>query len=324
MLAPERGPNGSADGEGVRSPIVNDLFRGEKQLQNHPAVSHGVGAGGILFGLPFLAAGAFMMLLGAGTVPMDATSSDAPPPWVLGAFGLVFAIPGAAIMTGGVRGLVARSRRRAALARNPDAPWHADHPWDERVARDRASNPLGHFALAAFMTLFLAGFNFFAFGVEGSPIPVKVIIGIFDLVLVAVWGNAFYVLGRRLKYGTTKVRLAMFPFLVGHELKVTVELPTALRDFPELRATLRYVEQLWEVHGSGKNRSKRLVSYERWAEEQVIPRDRIGRELGLEFDVPAGAPPTCLAETPAHFWELQLDAETPGIDYHGLFLLPVY
>jgi hypothetical protein len=302
---------------------VNDLFNGSKQLQNHPTVSYGAGAGAILFGLPFLGVGVFMTLVGFGAVSTDPADVHAPL-WLLGVFGLVFGIPGALIISAGVRGLIARQRRRAALARNPDEPWRADHAWDERASRDRASNPLGYFGMAAFMTLFLSLFNYFVFTKPDVPIMIKGLIGLFDLVLVALWLCAFYVLGRRLKYGSTRVRLSTFPFLVGHPLKVTVELPAALRDFPELRATFRLVEQVWETRGAGKNRSQQLISYERWGEEQVIPRDRIGRELGLEFDVPAGAPATDLTGAKARYWELQLDAETPGIDFHGLFLLPVY
>ena len=231
MLSPEREPNGTGVDEAIRCARVSTPFDGSKRLDNHPGVSHGVGPLGILFGLPFLAAGVCMALVVSGTIEMKPGSVHAPP-WVLGALGLVFAIPGALIMLAGVRSLVAQTLRRAALARHPGEPWRADR-WDERVARDRASNPLGHFGVAAFITLFFAGFNYFAFGTAEAPILVKLIVAFFDLVVVALWANAFYVLGRRLKYGATKVRLSTFPFHVGHPLKVTVELPSALRDFPE-------------------------------------------------------------------------------------------
>jgi hypothetical protein len=31
-----------------------------------------------------------------------------------------------------------------------------------------------------------------------------------------------------------------------------------------------------------------------------------------------------LSERPAKFWELEVEAKTPGVDYHERFLLPVY
>lgn len=298
-------------------------FDGQKRLSNPTGVSLGVGLGGVLFGCPFLAAGLFVLALAAGAVPLSSADGQPPPVWVLFAFGSVFAAAGGLIMSAGLRGWLRQRRRDAAFALNPDEPWRGDYPWDPRHAYDRAGNPLPTFGFAVFMTLFLSIFNYFAFA-DDTPLPVKGFIAFFDLIGLAVWGAGFYVLGRRLKYGATRVRFASFPFLVGHPLRVTLELPRALRDFPELRATLRLAEQKWEKRRSGNKTSHELITYERWAEEQVIPRDRIDGAVTLEFMLPPGAPATDLASPEARYWELQLDAETPGIDYHGLFLMPVY
>ncbi len=299
-------------------------FDGQKQLTNHAGVGAGFGLWAVLFGCPFLGAGLFVFALSAGTIPLSSESGKPPPAWVLVVFGAVFALVGGALMTAGLRGWLRERRRDAIFARHPDEPWRGDHPWDTRYSYDRGSDPLPVLALAAFMTLFLSMFNYFAFFDDQAPLPVGCIVGVFDVLCLAVWGAAFHVLGRRLKYGKTRVRFDTFPFLVGHPLRVTLELPRALRDFPELRATLRLAEQRWEKSRRGNKTTHTLVTYERWAEEQVIPRDRIDGAVSLEFAVPAGAPTTDLASTTPRYWELQLDAETPGIDYHGLFLLPVY
>lgn len=300
-------------------------FDGQKRLTHQPGVGSGFGASGVLFGCPFLGVGLFVVALAAGAAPTSSSDGgEPPPPWVLFAFGAVFALVGGFIMIAGLRGWLRQRRRDAMLARYPDEPWRGDHAWNERYAYDRGSNPLPAFGVASFMTLFLSGFNYWAFLSGEGPLPVKLFVGFFDLILLAVWSVAFYTLGRRLKYGATRVRFDTFPFLVGHPLRVSLELPRALRDFPELRATLRLAEQRWETTYSGNKRSRQLVTYERWAEEQVIPRDRIDGVVTLEFQVPPGAPTTDLASTEPRYWELQLDAETPGIDYHGLFLMPVY
>lgn len=299
-------------------------FDGQRLLQNHVPVSAGMGAGSILFGLPFLGVGLLVMGLATGVVPVHATSGTTPPTFVLLAFGGVFSAVGAFVVTAGLRGWLRQRRRDALFAANPDEPWRGDHDWDPRYAYDRASDPVPAFALALFLSLFLSIFNYVAFFADEVPLPARVIIGLFDLILLFAWGGAFYVLGRRLKYGATRVRFHSFPFLAGHPLRVTLELPRALRSFPELRARLRLAEQKWETYSHGSKRGQQLVTYERWAEEQVIPRDRIDGAVTLEFMIPPGAPPTDLASTTARYWELQLDAETPGIDYHGRFLLPVY
>ncbi|MCO5169057.1 MAG: hypothetical protein M9894_22165 [Planctomycetes bacterium] len=302
---------------------MHHSFDGARQLSNHPTIGGGMGLVGLFFGLPFLAAGLFVMALGT-LVPMDNPES-APPAGFMVVFGLVFAIPGAGLMIAGARSALRGLRSRRLLAQHADEPWLADHDWDPRVVRDRAQGVLGPFGAAGFMTLFLSIFNGLVFfGDEDVPVFAMVIVGLFDLLLLFVWGYAFYVLGRRLKYGEGQLRLGSFPFFAGQPLRVTAELPRALRDFPELKATLRYVEQVWETRGTGKNRSRTLVAYERWAEQRVLPAEEVGREVELEFQVPPGAPPTDLSASPARYWELQLDAETPGIDYHALFLVPVY
>lgn len=311
-------------GAATNATRYRSTFDGTRRLQNHAGVSMGLGLSGVFFGLPFLAVGVFVGLLVGGAVPLPSGEHQVPL-WVLVAFGLVFGLVGATVVLAGLRGWLRQRRRDALFARYPDEPWRGDHDWDERVARDRGSNLLGRFAAAAFVTLFLSIFNYLAFFTREVPFPVIGIVAVFDLILVFVWGLAFYTLGRRLKYGRTRVRLSTFPFLVGHPLRVTVELPPALRDFPALRATLRLAEQRWETHRTSNGTSSQRVTYERWAEERVIPAEELGREVGLEFLIPPGAPATDLGSATAQrYWELQLDAETPGIDYHGLFLLPVY
>ena len=48
-------------------------------------------------------------------------------------------------------------------------------------------------------------------------------------------------------------------------------------------------------------------------------------KLSLEWDLPDEQELTAtLSQRPARFWELEVKADTPGVDYHSRFLLPVY
>ena len=81
------------------------------------------------------------------------------------------------------------------------------------------------------------------------------------------------------------------------------------------------------MRGSGKNRSQRVVCYERYKEERTPagPRWPASGRMQLEWDLPPDAELTSrLSERPAWYWELVAEAETPGIDYQARFLLPVY
>jgi hypothetical protein len=70
------------------------------------------------------------------------------------------------------------------------------------------------------------------------------------------------------------------------------------------------------------------VCYEVYADARTVDDARglwEGRRgLALSFPFPADAAPTRLSERPPRYWELEIGAEVPGIDYQGRFLLPVY
>ena len=46
--------------------------------------------------------------------------------------------------------------------------------------------------------------------------------------------------------------------------------------------------------------------------------------LELKFTLPENGIETRLSERPPRYWELELLAEAPGIDFMAFFLLPVY
>jgi len=300
-----------------------------KRLDNHPAVGSYTplgGAGGVVLGLVFLAAGGGIAAVGLEVVPVDPATVHAPY-WVVTLVGAIFAFPGLGIVLASIRHLAVQARHRRVTAARPDEPWHADYTWPERWAPDRARDVARPFGAAAFITLFLVPFNYLLFVHETSaPLFAKGIMGLFDVVVASIWGYAFYRLGRRIKYAGGRLGYDAFPYLVGQPARVTLHLPKALRGFERLEYTLRCVEERWETrHSSDGKTSKTLVAYARYEDAGAVDAGEIdGRELPLELSVPAGAPASALSDREPTYWELDVTAETPGIDYRGLFLLPVY
>jgi hypothetical protein len=147
--------------------------------------------------------------------------------------------------------------------------------------------------------VFMVPFNYVGFVLEGVPgrwFWVG-IVGLFDVVAVVVVGYAFLGPGRS-------------------EL------------LEPMTVTLRAVEEAYETRGSGKNRSQQVVFYETYVDSQAIDDVRRRwegrRGLALEFDLPNEAAGTCLSERPPRYWELEITADVPGVDYKAVFLLPVY
>jgi len=44
----------------------------------------------------------------------------------------------------------------------------------------------------------------------------------------------------------------------------------------------------------------------------------------LRFEVPDDAPPTCLRELEARYWELVVESHAPHRAFEGAYLVPIY
>jgi hypothetical protein len=299
-----------------------------RELTGHQARSattiHGWPA--VIFGTPFLAVG-----IGAFVAFRLVPDQVQGPPVLLAWFAAVFGLVGLLLIVHGLRGLGRQAGVARRQAAHPDRAWLWDHEWERTGATDDAWRRVGRAVFGSvFMVLFLVPFNWIAFameGVSGRAVWVGIVL-LFDLVIVAVIGRAVYLLLRYLKYGTSMVSFDAFPFFLGGDLAVRFAGSGRGEIFDRVTATLRCVEERYETRGSGKNRSQRVVCYELYADTQTGEGARARwegrRGLALRFPLPAEAPPTRLSERPPRYWELDVSAEVPGVDYRGTFLVPVY
>lgn len=265
-----------------------------------------------------------------------------------GGFGLALLISGAACWVP-LRMWRSLPAARAAATENL-APWQADHAWDptgigsdlDRVSWFRAA---WHLVGTAFLIPLLTS----------EELGVR-LLGLFaTLYLGYLWAKALYRLLRRMKFGPSRLRFARCPFPVGDELVVYLQDLDRLKGARLVTVTLRFVAEESEWRTSGQGRRKMWVRYCAFEEVRTFrPRDlpfgsgepaRLVRfyrgadpeaELALRFDLPPNptlldARPkkeqlfeTRLGTPPPRYWELEVEADLPGIDYAALFVLPVY
>jgi hypothetical protein len=274
------------------------------------------GKGPLLLSILLILLGGTFATLGFLDVPLQGANA---PMWVIGAVGTAFLAAGLILLGHSVRGVRAAARRRA-LA---DAPaWERDFPWDPAGTRDRAGRRVANaFLGASFLAVFLVPFNWWAFLSGEGPWPVKLGIGLFDLILLLVTGNAFYLLAQLLKYGHSRLAFPRFPFFLGERLEVAF----SPNRFAEVRFTLRLVEERYETRRHGKNRTTSLVCYELHRDEKTLEPGALVSEVPVEFDLPdAPGLANRLDEVPIRYWELVVEAEEPGVDFATTFVLPVY
>ena len=292
-----------------------------------PTTQRGGGCA-VLFGLPFIVIGVVATLISAGYIPMSRKSGNAPV-WMLSIFGVVFATAGLSVAWMGVSGMLrARSARRR-KEEHATEPWYWDHPWDSRWAVSGSLGPaFKSFQAFLFFSAFLSMFNWWAFFSDDGPWPLKIFISLFDLIALAILLGAIYLFFQYLKYGTSRLHFARFPFRPGGSIEAGLEAHRRLLAAPSISLVLRYIEEVTEVRNSGKNRSTTQVLYCLHEVKQDLNSSQFdansGAEIPINIRLPAGDFATRLGETPRRYWELEVKADTPGIDYAARFLIPVY
>jgi hypothetical protein len=283
----------------------------------------------IIFALPFIAVGVFVSLLSLGYLPIKAETSNDAPQWVLTAFGGVFAAAGLALAFAGAAGMARSRGARMRKEEHPLEPWYWDHAWDSKGATSGGIGPAIHtFLTFVFLEAFLSIFHWWAFSSEEKIIPLMIFVGLFDLIALAILGGAIYQLFQYFKYGSSRLHFARFPFRPGDSVEAGLEAGRKIVTAPKIALTLRYIEEVMETTGSGKNRSTTQVLYclHEVKQELVAGQFDAGSDLEIPISIrlPRGDYSNRLLETPRRYWELEVKAETPGIDYDARFLLPVY
>jgi hypothetical protein len=306
-----------------------DLDRKElpgHQVRSQPGVSAWIA---VSVGVALVGAGVLLGLYLAGKVPRVGKPRAAPV--LVLPFAVVVALLGLSLLASEVaRRLRAARARRLGLA-GVGQPWLADHRWDPRGAQDDTfRRALRNLAGALLIGLFLVPFNWLAFG-PGGELPAMgrvffgLVTGLFDVLVVGLFGYGLYLLARRATYGSSFLRFQSFPFLMGRPMAANLRLGRRVPGDRPLVATLRCVEESWENRGS---ESASTVCYQLYADSRAIapPFARTGEgwEASLGFKLPELPIGTRLAARPPRYWELEVRSEGPGVDYAATFLVPVY
>lgn len=271
--------------------------------------------------IPFIGMGSFFALAGFGFIHLPSKSNA--PLAVFGAMGIAFAVAGLTLMAYAVIGLSEKKKASLNKRRFADSPWMLDYPWDPSGIDDRPAARWVNSLLGTILfSAFLVPFNWWAFFTREGVFMVKLITGFFDIVLVLIFMGFIYRLFQCLKYGSSRLSFARFPYAPGGVLEVGFS-PNCLE---EIDVTLRYVEEWLEAHGSGRNRTVRRESVSHWSETRRIKPDIRLPEVPIEFKLPENSRWTTnlTADPRVRYWELVVGSKGPGINFRTTFPLPVY
>jgi hypothetical protein len=297
-----------------------------KVLLNHRTQSSTTidGWGAILFGVPFMAAGAFTALM----VPRANALIKHAPDWILQIIAGMFFLAGAFVFAHGIRGVIRQARWAREAAARPNEPWLYDYRWRrEGIAFSAFDDMVKRLFAAIFWTTFLLPFGWVGMTQRGAW-PFLVAVAIFGLLGLIFWYRWAQMLFDFLRYGNSFLAYNDFPFALGGTLRARLRVPRHISAIDELTLTLRCVVEKYVTTGTGENRTSKVVCYELYGESVSFDRNRLNGlvvgEIPVEFKVPADQPATTLIATPPTYWEIEAKGKAHGVDYEAVFLVPVY
>jgi hypothetical protein len=275
----------------------------------------------ILFLVPFIAAGLFVIVLGIRTVPEKPL-----PGFALAAFGLFFlSIPCGvlALMHYGGREERRRAERRAA---NPDRPW----TWREDFASG-VIHPEGEIG-SVFALAFSLFWNAAAAAGAWAGIREYLETGDWRFLIVLVFPAAGAALlcwavthtRRWLRYRKSVLRLDATPAEIGGRLEGTILVPTRLEPAGGFDLTL---DCLRRTRDRDNDTHDTILWQERTRVAGPVP-SHPHAETAIRVSIPI--PPNCEPwndETPDHqvIWQLRVIAKVAGApDLNQLFEVPVF
>ena len=299
-------------------------------LNGHNPLSHTTihGWPAILFGAAFLIMGSPILAIGMEWMDYPKSSIYAPL-WVIGVVGGLFVACGVWLMLHGAKGLRRLWNMAHGKQQLPDSSWLWDYPWHARGSTDnKIKDSLSSMVALVVFGAFLAPFNWIAFVSHSGGLFWQIFTGIFDvIVLLGVGSYLLKNLGQVLTFGNGKVSFQDFPFYLGQKMHLTIErLP---EDLTNVQLDLRCIEEAYEIREreGGRKRESIVVCYQIYHDAQTIRGEQVNETGALRcaWDLPNDTHLTSTpSERPAKFWELEVQGERPGMNYHSHFLLPIY
>jgi len=214
-------------------------------------------------------------------------------------------------------------------------PWLADHPWRRQGALDESGREVRNALLGGGLLTAVAAAAAAIF-LPRAPAELVLVPALVSGAFLAggFWFLAVGVLTvlRRARHGVPEVRFVRFPYFLGEPLEVALVREGAQVRLVGLHARLCCIEERWGAplgQGSdpvGLATRRRLERVERWSETRAV-HGIFGARVPIRFDLPAPGPGvlgTALSAELPRYWELELWAELPGLDFQAVFLVPVY
>ena len=251
---------------------------------------------------------------------------------ILPLFGLVFALAGGGILLDFVSDLVKKNRFKKKLEQTPDTPWLAFDTWkNNRTIHSQLKYALVFLGVGLLAGLFLS-IGLAVFIIMKEIFIAYIMVGFLILLdfIVLIYGG--YKLLQYLKWGKTCFTFDKVPFRPGEKLKGMIVNPKKIDSFIWFKACLLCSQDETVINLSGKSIKTRVERRDLYEKEFLITGDKQDRKGGtsirIDIDIPTGFPGTSEPAWDEYsvttYWQFEITAETPGIDFKETFDLPIF
>lgn len=284
--------------------------------------------GRFFFGFIFVVVGTFFILYNLGIFPGDPLKINGPN-WLVAFFGGMFLTGGMVVWIVLFKEYKEVKRRKAITAQYSQTEILKDYPWNPRGTTKSPWQPARRsFFTTLLFFIFLIPFNWLVWGTMDSGMMFKIIVSIFDIILILTTFEMVKQILAALKYGSSRVEYKTFPFLTGNRITLNWLPPSGLGNTSQITFILRCVEEWRESQGRGDSQTIAIIHEQLWAVTKKTVDQLFcqhNRPIILSFEIPEEVPGSNLSdERKITFWELDVCAETSGIDFQECYLVPIY
>jgi len=246
----------------------------------------------------------------------------------MGVFSLLFTGAGMGIMAAGLWGKRKIAEKEQLEAQHPEAPWRWQSDWNQgRIKTSGSVQFLFPLIFAFFWNLVSMPLAFLLpreiLFHDNKLALIGLVFPLVGLGLI-VWAARAFIHWK--KFGDSVFEMSTFPGVVGGQLAGRVLTSVDIQPVAGFDLTLSCLHRV--TTGSGKNRSTsdRLQWQEvRHIDRETLDYDPTRSSIPVAFAIPYEAEPTEERDADDEtLWRLEVDAETPGIDYSAEFEVPVF
>lgn len=204
-------------------------------------------------------------------------------------------------------------------------PWLIDYHWQEQGASYTGFSDIVSFLVPSLVIITVSVSIYelardYNWGIIGYLIA----FGVLAIVLYFLW-RTVEILKHYNDYGKTTIYYGNFPFYLGEELKITVEIEKWLDCLSSLDCSLSCYREHWELQQTSDSTTKTLVVSRLYNIERQVRLDSFDKDekkFSITFPIEDTLTSNSLVKIHPVYWELEIKSTTGN--YNSRFLLPIY